>query len=259
MTPGCTTQACDFRDSLASLTKAGYTVLGISPDPVEKLAEFRDLDRLTFPLLSDPDHKVLETYGAYGEKKLYGKTVVGVIRSTFVIDAAQRIGGASHVVGELANEPAQIGMRNSWAALAALGRKVKAVAPTMLLCGGEDNEGRLLVAPFDFADAHLDREHAVQGWQWLKRRLSEHWVIDQPEDQRGKGLPADFVRMPFVAGENRNMGEERADGNRGDGPETQPSVCFGVAALSRARRLGGVQVQQRAVGPHQGQHGGNVL
>ena len=86
MTPGCTTQACDFRDSLASLTKAGYAVLGISPDPVEKLAEFRERDHLTFPLLSDPDHKVLEKYGAYGEKQLYGKTVVGVIRSTFIID-----------------------------------------------------------------------------------------------------------------------------------------------------------------------------
>jgi peroxiredoxin Q/BCP len=98
MTPGCTTQACDFRDSLASLTKAGYAVLGISPDPVEKLAEFRDLDRLTFPLLSDPDHKVLEKYGAYGEKKLYGKTVVGVIRSTFVIDAQQRIERAMYAV-----------------------------------------------------------------------------------------------------------------------------------------------------------------
>jgi len=98
MTPGCTTQACDFRDSLTSLTKAGYAILGISPDPVEKLAEFRDLDRLTFPLLSDPDHKVLEKYGAYGEKKLYGKTVIGVIRSTFVIDARQRIERAMYAV-----------------------------------------------------------------------------------------------------------------------------------------------------------------
>ena len=98
MTPGCTMQACDFRDSLASLTKAGYAVLGISPDPVEKLAEFRKHDRLTFPLLSDPDHKVLEKYGAYGEKKLYGKTVVGVIRSTFVIDAHQRIERAMYAV-----------------------------------------------------------------------------------------------------------------------------------------------------------------
>ena len=98
MTPGCTTQACDFRDSLASLAKAGYAVLGISPDPVEKLAEFRDLDRLTFPLLSDPDHKVLEKYGAYGAKKLYGQTVVGVIRSTFVINAAQRIERAMYAV-----------------------------------------------------------------------------------------------------------------------------------------------------------------
>ncbi len=98
MTPGCTTQACDFRDSLAPLTKAGYAVLGISPDPVDTLAEFRKQDRLTFPLLSDPDHRVLAKYGAYGEKKLYGKVVVGVIRSTFVIDAKQRIERAMYGV-----------------------------------------------------------------------------------------------------------------------------------------------------------------
>ncbi len=86
MTPGCTTQACDFRDSLSSLAAAGVTVLGISPDAPAKLAKFRDRDHLTFPLLSDSDHKALEAYGAWGEKKLYGKTTVGVIRSTFVID-----------------------------------------------------------------------------------------------------------------------------------------------------------------------------
>ena len=86
MTPGCTTQACDFRDSLDALNAAGITVLGLSPDTPEKLAKFRERDGLTFPLLSDPDKRVLEAYGAYGEKKLYGKTVVGVIRSTFVVD-----------------------------------------------------------------------------------------------------------------------------------------------------------------------------
>lgn len=85
MTPGCTKQACDFRDSLQSLAAAGYAVLGLSPDKPEKLAKFRDRDALTFPLLSDPDKQVLEAYGAYGEKKLYGKVVVGVIRSTFVV------------------------------------------------------------------------------------------------------------------------------------------------------------------------------
>ena len=87
MTPGCTTQACDFRDNLASLNDAGIAVLGISPDQPAKLAKFRDKEGLTFPLLSDPDRTVLQAYGAYGEKKLYGKTTVGVIRSTFVIDA----------------------------------------------------------------------------------------------------------------------------------------------------------------------------
>jgi peroxiredoxin Q/BCP len=86
MTPGCTTQACDFTDSLASLEKAGYTVLGISPDAPAKLAKFRDRDSLTIPLLSDADRTVMKSYGAFGQKKLYGKTVEGVIRSTFVID-----------------------------------------------------------------------------------------------------------------------------------------------------------------------------
>ena len=85
MTPGCTTQACDFRDSLDSLAAAGVTVLGISPDKPEKLAKFRDRDAITFPLLSDPDRSVLEAYGAYGEKMMYGKKVTGVIRSTFVV------------------------------------------------------------------------------------------------------------------------------------------------------------------------------
>ena len=98
MTPGCTTQACDFRDSLASLQAAGYEVVGISPDKPEKLAKFRERDALTFPLVSDPDKSVLSAYGAYGEKQLYGKTVTGVIRSTFVIDEKGRIERAMYNV-----------------------------------------------------------------------------------------------------------------------------------------------------------------
>ncbi len=86
MTPGCTKEACDFRDSLSALAAAGITVLGISPDEPARLAKFRDRDHLTFPLLSDPSRQVHEAYGAYGEKMLYGKKTVGVIRSTFVID-----------------------------------------------------------------------------------------------------------------------------------------------------------------------------
>ena len=86
MTPGCTTQACDFRDSMASLQGAGYAVVGISPDKPAKLAKFVERDAITFPLVGDEDRSVLTAYGAYGEKKLYGKTVTGVIRSTFVID-----------------------------------------------------------------------------------------------------------------------------------------------------------------------------
>jgi peroxiredoxin Q/BCP len=91
MTPGCTKQACDFRDSLASLAAAGFAVIGVSPDKPEKLAKFRDRDALTFPLLSDVDRSVLAAYSAYGEKTMYGKTVTGVIRSTFVIDEAGKV------------------------------------------------------------------------------------------------------------------------------------------------------------------------
>ena len=90
-TPGCTTQACDFRDRLDDFSAEGLAVLGISPDTPERLAAFRQREHLTFPLLADPTHAVLEKYGAYGEKKLYGKTVVGVIRSTFVISPTGRI------------------------------------------------------------------------------------------------------------------------------------------------------------------------
>ena len=87
MTPGCTTQACDFRDSLDALAAQGIAVLGISPDTPEKLAKFVERDGLTFPLLSDPDKEVLTAWGAFGEKKNYGKVVQGVIRSTIVVDA----------------------------------------------------------------------------------------------------------------------------------------------------------------------------
>jgi peroxiredoxin Q/BCP len=86
MTPGCTKQACDFTDSLSSLEAAGYTVVGISPDKPEKLAKFRARDGLTITLASDADRSVMTAYGAFGEKKLYGKVVEGVIRSTFVVD-----------------------------------------------------------------------------------------------------------------------------------------------------------------------------
>ena len=86
LTPGCTTQACDFRDNLSVLRGADTAVIGISPDKPAKLAQFREKHDLPFPLLSDPEHRVLEAYGAWGEKSLYGKTVTGVIRSTVVVD-----------------------------------------------------------------------------------------------------------------------------------------------------------------------------
>jgi peroxiredoxin Q/BCP len=97
-TPGCTKQACDFRDSLASLQGAGYEVLGISPDPVGKLASFADAEGLTFPLLSDEDHAVAEAYAAWGEKKNYGRTYEGLIRSTVVVDADGKVAVAQYNV-----------------------------------------------------------------------------------------------------------------------------------------------------------------
>jgi peroxiredoxin Q/BCP len=97
-TPGCTKEACDFRDSLDRLTNEGFAVLGVSPDAPAKLVKFRDNQHLTFPLLSDPDKTVLSAYGAWGEKKLYGKAMVGVIRSTFVIDAKGKIELAQYAV-----------------------------------------------------------------------------------------------------------------------------------------------------------------
>ena len=98
MTPGCTKEACDFTASLPDFSRAGMTVLGISPDAPAKLQKFRDKEHLAFPLLSDPDRAVHEAYGAYGEKKLYGKTTVGVIRSTFVIDPDGKIAKAMYAV-----------------------------------------------------------------------------------------------------------------------------------------------------------------
>jgi len=112
MTPGCTKEACDFRDNLADLNHAGLVVLGISPDQPSRLASFRDKEGLTFPLLSDPDHAVLEAYGAYGQKKLYGKVTVGVIRSTFVIDPDGKIEKAMYGVkatGHVARLRAEVG------------------------------------------------------------------------------------------------------------------------------------------------------
>ncbi len=97
-TPGCTTQACDFRDSLSSVQAAGFEVLGVSPDPPAKLARFREKESLTFPLLSDASKEVLTAYGAYGEKSLYGKLVTGVIRSTFVVDEQGVLQHASYGV-----------------------------------------------------------------------------------------------------------------------------------------------------------------
>lgn len=98
MTPGCTTQACDFRDSLSALSAAGYVVVGISSDAPEKLAKFRDKEGLSFELVSDADKSIQQAYGAWGEKSLYGKKVTGSIRSTVVVDADGKISLAQYNV-----------------------------------------------------------------------------------------------------------------------------------------------------------------
>ena len=98
MTPGCTKQACDFTESMPALEKVGLTVLGISPDAPAKLVKFREKEGITFPLLSDRDKSVLAAYGAYGEKVNYGKKIMGVIRSTFVIGADGTIEKAYYAV-----------------------------------------------------------------------------------------------------------------------------------------------------------------
>ena len=113
MTPGCTTQACDFSDSIDALHAQGYEVVGVSPDKPEKLARFRERDGLTITLLSDPDKSVLTDYGAFGEKKLYGKTVRGVIRSTFVVDEVGTLVDARYNVrasGHVAKLRADLGL-----------------------------------------------------------------------------------------------------------------------------------------------------
>ncbi|MCG2622399.1 thioredoxin-dependent thiol peroxidase [Arthrobacter sp. I2-34] len=97
-TPGCTKEACDFRDNIASLQGAGYDVVGISPDPLPKLVKFAEKESLNFPLLSDADHAVAEAYGAWGEKKNYGKTYEGLIRSTFVVDPDGKLALAQYNV-----------------------------------------------------------------------------------------------------------------------------------------------------------------
>ena len=113
MTPGCTTQACDFRDSISSLQGAGYRVIGVSRDEPAKLREFRERDGLTFTLLSDPDHAAHLAYGAWGEKMNYGKVVEGVLRSTFVIDEDGTIALAQYNVkatGHVARLRKQLGI-----------------------------------------------------------------------------------------------------------------------------------------------------
>lgn len=97
-TPGCTTEACDFRDNLNSLRSAGYSVLGISPDEPEAISQFASDESLNFPLLSDPDHAVAKAYGSFGEKTFGDKTFVGTLRSTVVVDPEGRISHAEYGV-----------------------------------------------------------------------------------------------------------------------------------------------------------------
>lgn len=91
MTPGCTAESCDFRDSYSEFSDAGYDVIGVSPDPPARNAQFKEKEGLNFDLLSDEDHQLAESLGAWGEKKMYGKTSEGLIRSTFVIDESGKV------------------------------------------------------------------------------------------------------------------------------------------------------------------------
>ncbi len=116
MTPGCTTQACDFTERIDVLQDQGYTVLGISPDSPDKLATFREKEHLRITLLSDPDREVMTRYGAYGEKKLYGKTVTGVIRSTVVVDEQGEVTHAMYNVkatGHVAKIQRDLGLQTA--------------------------------------------------------------------------------------------------------------------------------------------------
>lgn len=112
-TPGCTTQACELRDNINTLKAAGYTVLGISPDAPSKLAKFKAKESLNFDLLSDTDHSVQEAYGVWGEKSMYGKTYMGTIRSTFVVDESGNLTHALYNVkakGHIAMLKDQLGL-----------------------------------------------------------------------------------------------------------------------------------------------------
>lgn len=97
-TPGCTTEACDFRDNINSLAGAGYQVFGISPDGPDEIKQFAEDEQLTFPLLSDPGSSTAQEYGSYGEKTINGKTFEGTLRSTFVVDGDQKISHAEYDV-----------------------------------------------------------------------------------------------------------------------------------------------------------------
>lgn len=113
MTPGCTKEACDFRDSLAVWRSAGYNVVGVSPDAPARLEKFAERDGLPFPLISDPEHEVMSAYGAWGEKKNYGKIVTGTIRSTFVINPEGTIEFAQYNVratGHVGRLRSQLGL-----------------------------------------------------------------------------------------------------------------------------------------------------
>jgi len=149
----------------------------------------------------------------------------------FMVECAQRLGPHAHVIGELANEPGQIGMRESFEELVAAGRRCKAVAPNMMLGlgavdGPNDQDTRLCVSPADYVDAHINRLIGVRGFEWVKR-TGEYALIDQ--EHVGK-------KMPFVSGEPINFGEWRIDPGREDDVERSPTVAFAYAAVSRSRQ-----------------------
>lgn len=186
----------------------------------------------------------LEPFGGVWDAATRRDIYQGSVRQRaeeFVLEAARQLARFPHIIGELANERSQIGMRDSRAALVRLGERVKAIAPGQLLCASEGIEGEFLVEPFDYADAHFERDLGIGGFQWVKR-VSEYLVWQQHLDRfpPGHELAGQPVkRMPIVMGEPPNWGEDRRDGRRGD-VEKRPSACFGAAAMLRSRKGAGI-------------------
>src|SRR4051794_14765687 len=206
MTPGCTKEACDFTDSLDSLKGAGYEVLGISPDKPEKLAKFRERDSLTITLLSDPDRAVMNAYGAFGLKKLYGKEVEGVIRSTFVVDEQGRIQLAQYNVkatGHVAKLRKDLGLAPG--PRPGLGRDLPRGGPVVRRPGRLPAGPAVRTGPGRVGPARARRSHLP---------LAGH-RLGVPPQARSLGGARDRDRLRRRAGRRRQRARRRPPRGRG--------------------------------------------